>query len=57
MTPIFAILCVTLFQAYLENKLIAEYCLADTTHKILCPRCASEQTIKNGSIHDGKAKN
>ena len=57
MTPIFAMLFFTLFQASLENKLIAEYCSADTTHKIPCPRCGSEQTIKNGSTHNGKAKN
>ena len=30
MTPIFAMLFFTLFQASLENKLIAEYCSADT---------------------------
>ena len=57
MTPIFAMLLVTLFQVSLENKLMAEYCSADTIHKILCPRCGSEHTIKNGSTHNGKAKN
>lgn len=57
MIPIFGMVFLTWLQASLENKLIAEHFSAGTTHKILCPRCGSEQTIKNGSTHNGKAKN
>lgn len=57
MAPIFSILFVTLTQLSLENRLMAESNPAKTTHKISCPRCGSEHTIKNGSTHNGKAKN
>jgi transposase-like protein len=57
MNHIFAKLFVILFQRSLETQLTSEACSINTNHKIACPRCASEKTIKNGSTHNGKAKN
>ena len=57
MTNIFAMLFFLLAELSLEAKLIAEYSAIETNHKVACPRCGSHETIKNGSIHNGKPKN
>jgi transposase-like protein len=57
MTHIFAITLVILAQLSRNAKLILEYSTVDNNHKTTCPRCGSHETIKNGSIHNGKPKN
>jgi IS1 family transposase/transposase-like protein len=57
MTNIFAMLFFLLAELSLEAKLISEYSAIETNHQIACPRCGSHETVKNGSIHNGKPKN
>jgi len=57
MTNIFAMLFFLLAELSLEAKLMSEYSAIETNHKVSCPRCGSHETIKNGSIHNGKPKN
>lgn len=57
MTHILTLVFLLLTQLSLEVKSISEYSSLDTHYQKACPRCGSHQTVKNGSTHNGKAKN